>query len=173
MPATDPDRRDAQIARINELSSLARTAWLSLLGYLVFVGITLLGVRDADFFVRSRQTDLPLVGVQIPTASFFWIAPVLGAALYTYLHLFLIKLWDAHAEACTTEADATHHWLVGDFVLLRQHDPATVARPLSWLVAPITWLLVWAAGPIVIAYGWWRSMPAHNEALTLLIAACL
>jgi len=105
----------AQIDRINELSGLARTAWFSLLGYLVFVGITLLGVKDADFFVPTRQTDLPLVGVQIPTASFFWIAPVLGAALYTYLHLFLIKLWDAHAEARTTDADATHHWLVGDW----------------------------------------------------------
>ncbi len=54
MPATE-----AQIARINELSQLARTAWFSLLGYLVFVGITLLGVKDADFFVPSRQTDLP------------------------------------------------------------------------------------------------------------------
>ena len=75
----------AQIDRINELSALARTAWFSLLGYLVFVGITLLGVKDADFFVPSRQTELPLVNVAIPTASFFWTAPILGAALYTYL----------------------------------------------------------------------------------------
>ena len=89
----------AQIDRINEISQLARTAWFSLLGYLVFVGITLLGVEDADFFVPSRQTQLPLVDVEIPTASFFWTAPILGAALYTYLHLFLIKLWDAHGAA--------------------------------------------------------------------------
>ena len=168
MPATEP-----QIARINELSTLARTAWFSLLGYLVFVGITLLGVKDADFFVPSRQTDLPLVGVEIPTASFFWTAPILGAALYTYLHLFLIKLWDAHGEARTTDADPTHHWLVNDFVLIRQRDPAARARPLAWLTDWITRLLVWAAGPIVLAYAWWRSMPAHNEWLTLLIAACL
>jgi hypothetical protein len=58
----DPDqaqaeRKAAQIARINEISGLARTAWFSLLGYLVFVGITLLGVEDADFFVPSRQTQ--------------------------------------------------------------------------------------------------------------------
>ena len=128
MPATE-----GQIDRINELSQLARTAWFSLLGYLVFVGITLLGVKDADFFVPSRQTELPLVGVQIPTASFFWIAPILGAALYTYLHLFLIKLWDAHADARTTDADATHHWLVNDFVLIRKRDPTARARPLACL----------------------------------------
>jgi len=70
MLATEP-----QIGRINEFSELARTAWFTLLGHLVFVGMTLLGVRDADFFVPTRQTGLPLVGVAIPTASFFWIAP--------------------------------------------------------------------------------------------------
>ncbi len=176
-PQPDPlaeqkaERRKAQIDRINELSTLARTAWFSLLGYLVFVGITLLGVKDVDFFVPSRQTRLPLVGVDIPTASFFWIAPILGAALYTYLHLFLIKLWDAHVPP-TTDADATHHWLVGDFVLNRQRDPVAQARPLAFLADWITRLLVWTAGSLVLGYAWWRSMPAHAEWMTLLIAAC-
>ena len=166
------NKRDDQITRINELSTLARTAWFTLLGYLVFVGITLLGVRDADFFVPSRQTDLPLVNVSIPTASFFWIAPILGAALYTHLHLFLIKLWDAHGEARTSDADATHHWLVGDFVLIRQGDEDASRRPLAFLTDGITRLLVWAAGPFVLGYAWWRSMPAHAEWMTLLIGAC-
>jgi len=172
-PRARPPDKAAQIARINELSQLARTAWFSLLGYLVFVGITLLGVKDVDFFVPSRQTDLPLVGVQIPTASFFWTAPILGAALYTYLHLILIKLWDAHGDARTSDADATHHWLVGDFVLIRQKDSAALERPLVPLTDWITRALVWVAGPLVMSYAWWRSMPAHNEWLTLLIAACL
>ena len=173
---TDPSPADgptkAQIDRINEISQLARTAWFSLIAYLLFVGITLLGVEDADFFVPTRQTQLPLVDVQIPTASFFYAAPILGAALYTYLHLFLIKLWEAHGEARTRDADPTHHWLVNDYVLIRQGDPTARARPLSWLVGSITLLLVWLAGPIVLGYAWWRSMPAHNEWMTLLIAAC-
>ena len=47
-----PDPSATQIARINELSKTARATWLSLLGYLAFVGVTLLGVEDADFFVK-------------------------------------------------------------------------------------------------------------------------
>src|SRR5688572_6898765 len=112
-------KEDPQIARINELSDLARTAFFSLLGYLAFVGMALLGVDDADFFLSSRQTELPLVGVTIPTQTFFFVAPVLATALYAYLHLFLIKLWDAHLPA-TSDADPTHHWLVNDFVLILQ-----------------------------------------------------
>jgi hypothetical protein len=37
----------------------------------------------------------------------------------------------------------------------------------------VTRLLVWAATPFVLAGFWWRSMPAHDEWMTLLIAACL
>ena len=95
-PMTDPEK---QIDRINEISAIARTSWLALLGYLAFIGISLLAVEDADFFVETRRTDLPLVGVAIPTYSFFFFAPILAAALYVYLQVHLLKLWDAIADA--------------------------------------------------------------------------
>ncbi|MEL6998460.1 MAG: hypothetical protein AAFP68_09380, partial [Pseudomonadota bacterium] len=96
-PQTTTDPPTPEIARINALSLVARTTWFGLLAYLAFVGVTLLGVEDADFFVPSRQTQLPLVNVSIPTSAFFWFAPLLGAGLYTYLHLQLVKLWEALA----------------------------------------------------------------------------
>lgn len=168
----------AQLDRIGELSGLARTTWFGLLAYLGFVGITLLGVQDADFFVPSRQTQLPLVGVQIPTASFFWFAPILGAALYAYLHLQLVKLWDALAAAPATVdgepmAERVYPWLVNDLGLSLRRDGAARPRPLGWLSGFVTRALVWFAAPLVLIGFWWRSMPAHDEWMTLLIAACL
>ena len=74
------DAHKAQIERINEISAIARTSWLALLGYLAFIGISLLAVEDADYFVPTRRTDLPLVGVAIPTHAFFLFAPILAAA---------------------------------------------------------------------------------------------
>ena len=173
----DP-RTERQIARINELSALARSSWIGLLAYLAFVFVTLLGVQDADFFVPSRQTQLPLVNVSIPTASFFIFAPVLAAALYVYLHLFLIKLWDAIAEAPHEVegrplGDAIHPWLVNSLAVSLIGGAARRRRPLDWLSNFVTWLLVWAAGPFVIAAAWWRSMPAHDPWLTGLIMVAL
>ena len=55
------DRTEKVIEHINELSATARTTWLALLALLAFIGITLLAVEVADFFVASRRTDLPLV----------------------------------------------------------------------------------------------------------------
>jgi uncharacterized protein YjbI with pentapeptide repeats len=178
------DATQRQIARINELSGLARASWIGLLAYLAFVFVTLLGVEDADFFVPSRQTQLPLVNVAIPTASFFVFAPVLAAALYVYLHLFLLKLWDAFAEAPAQVrthperpewaplGDLVHPWLANDIALGLKGDGAGRDRPLQGMSSAVTRLLVWLAGPFVLFMFWWRSMPAHDEWLTLLIAGC-
>ena len=174
-----PANRKAQIERINQVSAMARTSWIALLGYLAFIGVTLLGVEDADFFVPSRQTQLPLVNVSIPTASFFIFAPILAAALYIYLHIILMKLWDAIADANTPRIDGhplgdhLNPWLVNDWALTRKGPPYTPARPLLALGNAASFLLVWAAGPLVLFGFWWRSMPAHDEWLTLLLAACL
>jgi uncharacterized protein YjbI with pentapeptide repeats len=174
---TDPER--AQVDRINEISAIARTSWLALLGYLAFIGISLLAVEDdADFFVPTRRTDLPLVGVAIPTYAFFLFAPILAAALYVYLHVHLLKLWDALADAPSTIenrplGEHLHPWIANDYALGLRGCGALRPRPMRWLGNLATRLLVWIAGPFVLAGFWWRSMPAHDEWLTLAIAAAL
>lgn len=168
------EREKHLIARINELSGLARASWFGLLAYLAFVGITLLGVTDADFFVPTRQTELPVVGVTIPTLSFFAFAPLLGAALYIYLHLNLIKLWDTLAAAPPAIegeplGEHVHAWLVNDFALALRGDGALRVRPMTAFARVVTLLLVWVAAPLVLLAFWWRSMPAHVPVMTGLI----
>jgi uncharacterized protein YjbI with pentapeptide repeats len=184
MPDLPEDERRAardlaRIARINEVSAMARTSWITLLAYLAFVMVTLLGVEDADFFVPSRQTDLPLVNVAIPTASFFWFAPALGAALYVYLHIVLLKLWDAIADLERPLVDGhpvgdlINPWLANDWALTRKGAAFRPARPLRVLGNAATFCLVWAAGLLVLFFAWWWSMPAHKEGLTLWLGLCL
>ena len=177
-PQTEPDPVPAQLARINEISMVARTTWFGLLAYLAFVGVTLLGVEDADFFVPSRQTQLPLVNVAIPTSSFFWFAPLLGAALYAYLHLQLLKLWEALAAPPPVIegkplSEQIYPWLISDFALSRRGDGAILERPLRLLSSWTTRLLVWWSALLIIGGFWWRSMPAHHEGMTLWIALCM
>ena len=65
------------VERVEALTRTAQGTWLGLLSYLAFVGVTLMGVQDADFFIPERQTALPLIGVSVPTNLFFYIAPTL------------------------------------------------------------------------------------------------
>ena len=173
-----PANRKAQIERINQVSAMARTSWITLLAYLAFICVTLLGVEDADFFLPSRQTRLPLIDVSIPTTSFFVFAPILAAALYVYLHIILLKLWDAFADLTdpTFEGqrvgDALVPWLVNDWALTLKGGAYTPDGPLRALGNLASLLLVWGAAPAVLAGFWWRSMPAHRPLLSLLLAGC-
>jgi hypothetical protein len=50
---------EVALERIRDLTTTARTTWLVLIGFLAFIGLTLLSVRDVDFFSVSATTDLP------------------------------------------------------------------------------------------------------------------
>lgn len=181
-PAPDPpppgDPGIDPIERIDALTATGRTNWFLLLGYLTFALITTLGVEDIDFFVDSRQTQLPLVNVSIPTFSFFVFAPILGAALYAYLHLHIRKVAEALAETPAGPPrleERIKPWLLNDFILRRRpdRDAAIRRRPMEWLAGLTTWFLVWAMGPLVLGMMWARTWPAHELWLSLLCALCL
>ncbi|MEL6197359.1 MAG: hypothetical protein AAFT19_05905, partial [Pseudomonadota bacterium] len=90
---------EAEIAHIREISQNARTTWFGLLALLAFIGVTLMAHEDAHFFARDVETQLPLVNISVPTVAFFIGAPLLLTAVYAYLHLYLVVLWDALARA--------------------------------------------------------------------------
>ncbi|WP_172328062.1 pentapeptide repeat-containing protein [Mangrovicoccus sp. HB161399] len=172
----EQDGTGLAIARINDLTRAGRANWFGLLAYLAFVTVTLLGVENIDFFLDSRQTELPLVGVSIPTASFFVAAPILGAALHVYLHLFVRKstaalmVPPAEVNGARLEAHVLP-WLLNDLVLRWRGDGSAEARPLDLLATVTAILLIWCAGPLMLGYAWWRSWPAHDPVMSCLALA--
>ncbi|MEO0356974.1 MAG: pentapeptide repeat-containing protein, partial [Pseudomonadota bacterium] len=172
LPMTSTDH-SAQIDRINELISTGRAQWIGLLAYLAFTFVTVLGVEDVDFFVPSRETDLPLIGVSIPTFSFFIFAPALGSALYIYLHLHILKLADALSPANIPSRvqgrrleDHLKSWLLVDLILMLRRDDAYKRRPLDPLAGLAVFFLVWFAGIYVLGHMTVVSWPAHDWRLS-------
>lgn len=168
---TDQDHLD----RINALTQNARSTWFTLLAALVFVGITLMGVEPIDFYGVDRATTLPIVSVEIPTRYFFAAAPVLTAAVYSYFHLTLIRLWDAlgNAPARLGEqplGDAISPWLVSDAALdLRartRKDASTRRRALEGPTALLNILIAWGFGLLVLALLWNVSLTARSFVLS-------
>ncbi|MEM8555757.1 MAG: pentapeptide repeat-containing protein, partial [Pseudomonadota bacterium] len=173
--ALDQNTDDLKIARVNALTRSGRANWFGLLAYLAFTMVTLLGVQDADFFIAARETQLPLIGVSIPTGAFFIAAPILGAALHIYLHLFVRKstkaLMDAPPEH-NGERLETHvlPWLLNDLIL--RWRGVAEKRPLDGIATVTAILLIWIAGPFVLGYAWWRSWPAHDPVMSYTALGC-
>ncbi len=165
----------AQIARINALTSNARSTWLGLLSVLVFATVTLVSVEHIDFYGTGRGTQLPLVNITVPTYLFFYAAPILIFAIYGYLHLYLIRLWDALSEADpridgTRLAEHVSPWLLTDAALaLRaalRRDGCAERRETDWTSMVLNILMTWLATPALLAWIWWESMPARNSTMT-------
>ena len=168
---------DPTIEHLNTLTRVGRANWFGLMAYLAFAFVTVLSVRDVDFFVDTNPTQLPLIGVAIPTFSFFWAAPFLGTALYIYLHLHIRKVVDAamdpnlHAPNGGWLEDHLTPWLLVDMLLLSRRERGDKSiirpRPMDGMARIIAFVLVWAAGPFVALFFWWRSVPANEEGLTI------
>ena len=159
------------IERINALTTNARNTWFALLAALVFVGITLLGVEHIDFYGTGRATQLPLVGVSVPTNLFFYAAPILTVAIYAYFHLYLIRLWDALSQAelspsGPTLGDEIAPWLITDTALFLRSKLRKEActRPRALEYPSVFWniFLAWLAGPAILTYLWLEALPARD-----------
>ena len=160
------------VARINTLIRTAKANWFGLLSYHAFIGIALMGVKDADFFILSRETQLPLVGISVPTSLFFYVAPLCGAALHVHLHIYLLKLWRSLAEAGDTIngqplGEHVSPWVVVDMALWKRPE-ARHSYALANLSSFGTIVLLFYTSPIVLFFFWYRSLPKHDEVLTLL-----
>lgn len=162
---------DEQIAQISDLTKTAKGLWFLLLGYMAFVGIALMGIEDADFFLNERQTTLPLVNVAVPTFRFMAAAPVLGALVYIYFHIHLMKLWNALASISPTHkgqqiSDFIAPWLISDLALSRRVRRAVRERPLQALSDMVVWILSYLGTPALLLAFWWRSAVPHLDLLT-------
>ncbi|WP_422050357.1 pentapeptide repeat-containing protein [Shimia sp.] len=175
---------DPSVERINALTQNARSTWFALLSVLLFVGITLMGVSDIDFYGVDRATQLPLINVSVPTPLFFYAAPVLVAAIYAYFHLYLIRLWDELGKAPAEIdgrplAEAIAPWLLTDSALHYRAskpiraDGCIAPRALEGPNAFWNFLLAWAFGPAVLVFLWLQSLAARAYLMTALIVACL
>lgn len=171
MSASDiPDQVQERLRHIAEVSKNARTTWFGLIGVLLFSTIAIGGVADRDFFTYESSVQLPLVGVSVPVVGFFYAGPLIVLGLYTYFHLYLIKLWRALSWVGAEAApglpldDVAYPWLISDAAILRK--PGAEKRVLGWLTQTVSLALGWAAGPAVLAFFWYRSFPPHDAILT-------
>ena len=168
---------DAHVDRIDALTRNARNTWFVLLGVLVFITITLMGVEDIDFYGVDRATKLPLVDVEVPTRLFFVAAPILAAAVYGYFHLYLIRLWDALGAAPAEHkgrklGDAVTPWLVTDMALFLRPE-ARVARAMDVPAFLLNVGLAWVFGIAVLGWLWWESATGREALMTVVACGAL
>ncbi|TPE51493.1 pentapeptide repeat-containing protein [Amaricoccus solimangrovi] len=172
--------------RITELTALAKGAWTSLLTAILFIGVTLVSLRHAEFLVAGENVTLPVISLSMPTRMFFFCAPVLLAVLYVNLHNHLRRLWKAFEIAPPDRegspefgtkpyrlADDIPTWMGNDLALSMNAGNTPHAEEWAGGRDLIASFLIWWLAPAVLVYAWYRFLPARDPLLTLVILACL
>lgn len=153
---------------IEETSRNARKIFLAMLLGCVYSWLTIATTTDALLLTNSASSPLPIIGTEIPIASFYLAAPLILVAFYIYLHLYLQRLWSGLASLPARFPDGkslderAYPWLLNG--LVRRHlGVLKENRPwVSYLEEWISIVLAWWTVPATLMAFWLRYLPAHE-----------
>ena len=151
-----------------EISKHARNIFLAVIGGCVFSWLAIATTNDAALLTNSSSTPLPIIQTKVPIGGFYWAAPVILAALYLYLHLYLQRLWESLSLLPAIFPDSrpldqkAYPWLL--ISLVRAHVPLLKqSRPaFSRLQVALSVVAAWGLVPATLLLFWLRYMPRHD-----------
>ncbi len=153
---------------VEEISRNARKLLLAMLLGCIYAWLTISTTTDPLLLTNSVSSPLPIIGVQIPIAGFFWVAPVLLLGLYLYFHLYLQRLWETYAGLPAVFPDGSrlderaYPWLLNSLVTkyinrLRREPPR-----FSRLQFVLSIISAWWIVPVTLFFFWLRYLPRHD-----------
>ncbi len=170
-----------RVKHVDELSKNTQLAWFAALALMAFSLVAVAGVRDRDFFVGVR-TELPLLGVSVPTVAFFIVTPVILLAGYLYFLFHIVKLSTGFAELpielpsdssgeTVPLSQAVQPGLISEALLANRSGapPSEFEGFYPFAVLMFAW---WAV-PLMLLVFWVRSWPDHNFTMTAFVATLL
>ena len=117
---TKPEDLKAFRDSVADAASVSGTLWITYLGVLFYLVISVGSVTHKDLFLQGSLT-LPFMNINLPTAGFFLLAPLLFLILHAYVLLHFVILTDK--IAVLDQALATQ---IGDQEVLRWQLPANI-----------------------------------------------
>lgn len=164
---------------VAEISRHARTVFLGVIGGCVYSWLTISTTSDAMLIVNAASTPLPIIQTHVPITGFYWAAPMILLALFLYLHIYLLRMWDGLGSLPAVFPDGrrldqkAYPWLMTGLVsasvpLLRQARPS-----LWWLQWGLAILAAWILVPFTLLAFWLRYLPKHDWVGAALLVALL
>ncbi len=165
------------LAHVTEISKHARNVFLAVIGGCVFSWLTIATTTDVALLTNSGSSPLPIIQTKVPIAGFYWAAPAILLALYSYLHLYLQRLWEGMASLPAIFPDGrtlderAYPWLLSGIV--RAHVPRLKDKPQARLGLQVAVSIVtaWMFVPGTLGLFWLRYLPLHDWLPTLWLVA--
>ncbi len=148
---------------LNEIGDLAKSAKVIFIAVILacfYSWLTIGATNDVSLLTNSIPAKLPLLGVEMPIAIFYFVGPVILLATFLYLHLYLQRLWEKLAAMPSIFQDGrtlderVYPWIFVGFARshlfrLSTHRPAfsrlqsCLCISLAYALVPFTIYIFW------------------------------
>jgi hypothetical protein len=81
------------LEQVNAISAETRKVFIALLAACVYSWLVIGTTRDVQLILNTATSPLPIINTPIPIAGFYVVAAAILAAVYCYLHFYLLRLW--------------------------------------------------------------------------------
>ena len=166
------------LGAIAEVSKTGRTLFMSMILACLYCLLALATTTDAQLLTNSTTTELPFVGVHIPTGGFFVVAPLMLLCLYFYFHFYTQNLWEnlATLPAKFPDGIAVHEkvypWLLSHRVqsAFKRLPPPPLLSKFWGLISAF---LAWGSVPFILLLIWLRHLRCRAWEETIIHIAVL
>jgi uncharacterized protein YjbI with pentapeptide repeats len=165
------------LEQVRAISAEARKVFIGLLAACVYSWLVIGTTTDVALILNTASSPLPVINASIPIAGFYAVGGAILAAVYCYLHFYLLRLWRTLATLPAIFPDGvalddrTDPWLLTN--LVRSEMPRVPARPLGVLEHRLSVFLAWWLVPVTLLALWARYLPAHGLKGTALLVALI
>lgn len=156
------------IAVAKNAAESAQKVSLGLLAGCLYCWLTIAATTDASLITNSGSTQLPFVGVSIPAGTFYVVPPALLLGVFGYLHLYLVRLWEALAflpayfpNGQSLDQQSSARLLtemLRRLVVRLRPERVRFARLRTWLPRLLAWWMV----PATMLLFWQRYLASHD-----------
>lgn len=153
--------------------SNARTIFLAMLLGCAYTVLTIGTTTDARIITNSSSSPLPIIGSEIPTVSFYVVAPLILFGFYIYFHLCMQNVWERLGTLPSVLQDgrhldkATDPWLLLGLVQTRFVKLRDERTFLAQIQALVSIFLAWCVVPLTLFLLWGRYLRAHDTIVTI------
>jgi uncharacterized protein YjbI with pentapeptide repeats len=155
------------LEQVKAISGVTRKVFIGLLAACVYCWLVIGTTTDLALILNTATTPLPIINTPIPIAGFYVVGAALLAAVYCYLHFYLLRLWRTLATLPAVFPDGvalderTDPWLLTNLVRTEFPHLRATAPPLARLENLLTIVLAWWLVPLTLIALWVRYLPAH------------
>jgi len=157
-----------------ELSKSSRALLIALLMACAYCWLTIGTTLDVKLLANSVRSSLPIIQTEVPISSFYWIVPVALLAASMYIHLHLLKFWQALAALPAFFPNGmrlderVYPWLLSGIAGRRLATQRRATPRFAALETALAEFITWWSVPVTIAAFWLRYLSRHDAAGTAL-----